>query len=118
MLRIYRKISTLLFIDDLFVRVIIFITGLLIGAIPLAVVLYGGLANGHDSAIYILLVLLTTLAAFLLYSSTFGSKRLLDKAVDWANSGDLLFFLGLITFAIRITLLIRLYQNKNNKRDF
>lgn len=117
MLRLAQKIRDLLFRDNLFLRVTIFITGALIGAIPLAAVLLGALSKNYDSALYILLALFAIFAMFLLYASTFGSDRLIDKAANWANSGDILFFLGLVTFAIPVTLLIRLYQNKHNQND-
>ncbi len=112
MLSIYQKILAELLEDDLLVRVIIFITGFLVGAIPIAFILFSDLTSNYDAVIYILLVLLTVLATFLIYASACGSKSLLEKAGDWANSGDLLFFLGLVTFAIPITLLIRQYQKK------
>ena len=117
MLKFAQKIRDLLFGDNLFLRVTIFITGALIGAIPLAAVLLGALSKNYDSALYILLALLAIFAMFLFYASTLGSDRLIDKAANWANSGDILFFLGLVTFAIPVTLLIRLYQNKHNRND-
>jgi len=57
MLRLAQKIRDLLFRDNLFLRVTIFITGALIGAIPLAAVLLGALSKNYDSALYILLAL-------------------------------------------------------------
>jgi len=117
MLRLAQKIRDLLFRDSLFLRVTIFITGALVGTIPLAAVILGTLSKNYDSALYILLALFAIFAMFLLYASTFGSDRLIDKAVNWANSGDILFFLGLVTFAIPVTLLIRLYQNKHHRND-
>lgn len=107
MLRSIQQIRDLLFGDSLFLRVTIFITGALIAAIPLAAVLFGALSKNHDSALYILLVLLAILGLFLLYAALFGSNLPLDNASNWANSGDILFFIGLLTFAIPITLLIR-----------
>ncbi len=115
MLRLARKVRDLLFRDNLFLRVTVFITGTLIGAIPLAAVLLGAMNKNYDSALYILLALFAVFAMFLLYASTLGSDRLIEKAADWSNSGDIIFFLGLVTFAIPITLLIRLYQDRHNK---
>jgi hypothetical protein len=115
MLRLAQKIRDLLFKDNLFLRVTIFITGALIGAIPLTAVFLGALSKNYNSALYILLVLFAIFAMFLLYASTFGSDRLVDKAAKWASSGDIIFMLGLVTFAIPVTLLIRLYQNKYNQ---
>jgi len=117
MLRLVQKIRDLLFRDNLFLRVTIFITGALFGAIPLAAVLLGALSKNYDSALYILLALFAIFAMLLLYASTLGSDRLMGKAANWANSGDILFFLGLVTLAIPVTLLIRLYQKKHNQND-
>jgi hypothetical protein len=98
-------------------RVTIFITGALITAVPLAAILFGALSKNYDSALYILLALFAILGLFLLYASIFGSDRFLDNASNWANSGEILFFLGLLTFAIPITLLLRYLKSRQNQND-
>jgi len=112
-----QQIREFLFRDSLFLRVTIFITGALIAAIPLAAVLFGALSKNYDFALYILLALFAVLGLFLLYASLFGSDRFLDNASNWANSGEILFFIGLLTFAIPITLLIRWLKNRPNRND-
>jgi hypothetical protein len=98
-------------------RVTIFITGALITAVPLAAILFGALSKNYDSALYILLALFAILGLFLLYASIFGSDRFLDNASNWANSGEILFFLGLLTFAIPITLLLRRLKSRQKQND-
>ncbi len=117
MLKPVRKIRDLLFGDDLIVRVVIFITGALIAAIVIPVSAIISLGKDYDSALYILLAILTVFALFLLYASIFGSPRLVDKAANWANSGSIIFFIVQLALAIPITLLIRHYKNGHNRND-
>ena len=112
MIRAIQQIRDLLFKDDLFLRVIIVITGLLVAAIPFTAVLLGALSKNYDSALYVLLAVFAIFGLFLMYAGIFGSDHFLDKASNFANSGELFFFLGLVTFAVPITLLIRWLKRK------
>lgn len=102
--------------DDLLTRVMIFNTGVIIIAIPILSAYFGIIAKDSDPVFYIALILLTLLGLFLLYTPVWGSNRLLEKAADWANSGELGLFLGLITLSIPITILIRLFQGIKQDR--
>ena len=109
-MRLLQHMRDVLFDDDLFVRVIIFMTGALLLVIPVLAVLFGVLASGSDPALFILLGFFAVLAIILICSSLYGGDGLMKHASAWAGSGELAVVLGLITLAIPITLLIRLLR--------
>lgn len=103
--------------DDLLGRVMIFNTGVIIIAIPILAAYFGVISKNSDPAIYAILILFALLGLFLLYTPIWGSSKLLEKAADWANSGELGLILMLITFSIPITILIRLIQGKKQDKS-
>jgi len=106
-----------LFGDDLFWRVMIFMTGLFFLAIPTLAIIFNVVRRDTDIALVILLGIFAIFGSFLFYAAVWGSARILRKAVAWGNSGDIAFFLGLITFAIPITIIIRYVRRREQGRD-
>src|SRR5262245_5139432 len=110
MSRLLKYMHDALFSDDLLLRVFIFMTGALLLMIPVLAAVFGHLAAGADPALYIWVGFFAVLALSLIYASLFGGARLMKYASVWAVPGELAIFLGLITFAIPITLVIRLFR--------
>jgi len=106
-----------LFEDDLFWRVMMFMTGLFFLAIPTLAIVFNVLRQDTDMALVILLGIFAVFGTFLIYAAVSGSARILEKAVAWGNSGDIAFALGLVTFAIPITMIIKYVRRRESQRN-
>jgi len=106
-----------LFADDLFWRVMMFMTGVFFLAIPTLAIIFNVLSRDTDMALGILLAIFAIFGSFLFYAAVWGSARILEKAVNWGNSGEIAFFLGLVTFAIPITMIIRYVRRREQRRN-
>ena len=114
----HRAISQLrddLFGDDLFIRVTVFIMGMIITAIPVLALVSGAASEANDLSFYILLGLMAVLGLFLFYASLRGGEKLLDKAVLWGISAELIFVLGLLTLAAPITIAIKRFRRQDGQ---
>ncbi len=101
--------------DDLFARVTIFIMGMIISAIPVLAVVSGVARKVDDSALYILLGLLSVLGIFLLWAALRGGEKLLDRAALWGIPPELVFVLGLLTLAAPITIAIKRVRRQHDQ---
>lgn len=115
-MRAFQEIRDL-FDDDLFWRVMMFMTGLFFLAIPTLAIIFNVLSRDTDMALVILLGIFAIFGSFLLYAAVWGSARILEKAVGWGNSGEIAFVLGLLTFAIPITMIIRYVRRREQRRN-
>lgn len=109
-----QKISAL-FEDELFWRVMTFMTGLFFLAIPTLALIFNVLNQHADMALVILLGIITSFGSLLLYAAVYGSARTLKKAVFWGNSGEVAFILGLITLAIPVTMIIKYARSRRQR---
>lgn len=82
-------------------------TALFFLAIPVLALIFNVLNQNTDMALVILLGILAVFGSFLLYAAIYGSSHILEKAVFWGNSGEVVFILGVITLAIPITIIIK-----------
>lgn len=101
--------------DDLFVRVTIFMTGLLFDFVPALALVTGVLTRESDPALIILLSLIAVAGAWLMYASRAATADRLDNFVTLLALSDFLIIWGVITMALPITLLIRAVRRR--RRD-
>lgn len=109
-----QRATRALFVDDLFSRVLIFMTGTLFLAVPLLALGFDVITRSSDSALLVLISILVIVGSFFIYASTKGSDRLIERTAIWSDSGELLILFGLLTLAIPITLLIRYFRPRTD----
>jgi hypothetical protein len=98
--------------DHLFLRVTIFMSGFLLGLIPVLALVSGVLTRNSDPALSILLLLFALISSWFIYASLSATDRTLDKIVTSFILTDFVIILGALTLALPITLLIRTVQRR------
>ena len=102
-----------LFRDPLFFRVCLALWSLPLLSVGIAAVLLVRPTAAFDWVIFALLLAIGGLGSWLAYAAVFGNGRLFDKATTWASEGadgvGLIVAVGVVTIAVPVTLLIRVF---------